>query len=285
MAHVADALDVVPASLASRLSESGQEHVLEHLKTLGKSEQQVLLHQLECIDVAKLAQIFKASIAPAIKAEASSRSGLADPPRDEETCDGPGMDMMPVKCVSTLGNRTAAERERWRRLGLEAIEAGEVAVLLLAGGQGTRLGSDAPKGCFDIGLPSRKSLFQLQAERIRRLQRLATRSGEKEPIISWYIMTSPFTHQPSQTFFQEHNFFGLQANQVSAPMQFLLDTEPILCPIIREGIWTDTEKVLKMARVDVECSMLPAAVNVRESEFHSSCSWDQHVQAIRVNIR
>lgn len=128
----------------------------------------------------------------------------------------------------------------WRRMGLQAIAEGRVGALLLAGGQGTRLGSSAPKGCYDIGLPSHKSLFQLHAERLLALERLAAAelgdeggrsveepvgSGRVEPSsltarttmrpIRWWIMTSEATDAETRAFFQEHGFFGLQPAQVT----------------------------------------------------------------------
>ncbi|EMG46552.1 UAP1 UDP-N-acetylglucosamine pyrophosphorylase [Candida maltosa Xu316] len=104
----------------------------------------------------------------------------------------------------------------WKDLGLKAIANGEVAVLLMAGGQGTRLGSSAPKGCFNIDLPSQKSLFQIQAEKILKIENLAQQKYalDVKPKVNWYIMTSGPTRNPTETFFKEHDYFGLSADQV-----------------------------------------------------------------------
>lgn len=96
----------------------------------------------------------------------------------------------------------------WYKVGLQAISQGRVGVILLAGGHGTRLGSSLPKGQFDLKLPSGKTLYQLYAERILKLE-LMTNSS-----IPWYIMTSSATSDFTVEFFKKNNYFSLSPSNV-----------------------------------------------------------------------
>merc|ERR1719184_182878 len=96
----------------------------------------------------------------------------------------------------------------WKLSGMEALAEGKVGVILLAGGQGTRLGSAKPKALFDLGLPSKKTLLQIQAERIRKMEDY---SGGK---IVWYVMASQATVNDIQDAFESSNYFGFDLDQV-----------------------------------------------------------------------
>src|SRR5690606_24892679 len=95
-----------------------------------------------------------------------------------------------------------------RAIGETLIAEGRVAPFTVAGGQGTRLGFDGPKGAFPISPVRDKPLFQLFAESIRATER---RYGCRLP---WYIMTSPANHAETVKFFRSHAYFGLDAERV-----------------------------------------------------------------------
>jgi UDP-N-acetylglucosamine/UDP-N-acetylgalactosamine diphosphorylase len=105
------------------------------------------------------------------------------------------------------------ECERLCALGRQALRDGRVALFLVAGGQGSRLGFDGPKGCFPVSPLESKSLFQLFAEQVLALNR---RYGVRLP---WYILTSQENHQATLDFFREHGFFGLQPADVRCIIQ------------------------------------------------------------------
>lgn len=189
--------DSAPQMLLERLKDFGQEHCLDHWKDLNHEERDSLIKNIEALDLPRIDRILKQSL---------NAKGLPSPT----------IEPVPEANVSVVEERTFEERERWWNSGLRAIAEGKLAVLLLSGGQGTRLGTSEPKGCFNIGLPSGKSLFQLHAERILRIQNLASNASStgRKVKIPWYIMTSPFTHDATQQFFESLKFFGLEQEQV-----------------------------------------------------------------------
>ncbi len=183
-------------SVEQIFKECGQGHVFDHVKDLPRDQLNVLLQQVTDLvengpTPQRLNEIFEKSTS-----SDTSEKGIVEPVAD-----------------GIVAQKDISEEQRtgWQSLGLQMISEGKLGILLLAGGQGTRLGSLKPKGCYDVGLPSRKSLFQLQAERILRLQTMA---GCKDARIRWYIMTSPATHKDTIEFFESHEYFGLEKCQV-----------------------------------------------------------------------
>ncbi|KAG0025401.1 UDP-N-acetylglucosamine pyrophosphorylase [Podila clonocystis] len=194
-------------TLRQRYNTAGQGHVFTFWDELSSSNQETLLHQLESLDPSALNAIYKQATASKNTAILSDLSPLS---KDH---------------VQSALTATPSQKQEWATLGLDAIAENKVAVILLAGGQGTRLGSTLPKGCYrDIGLPSHKTLFQIQAERIQRLQEMAQAHKAKRThqdkdtlppvVITWCIMTSGATRQHTEKFLKEHHYFGLDYRNI-----------------------------------------------------------------------
>jgi UDP-N-acetylglucosamine/UDP-N-acetylgalactosamine diphosphorylase len=133
------------------------------------------------------------------RASVTARARTAQPP--------PQLRPMPVLRLPGRGGdeaQWAAARARGEAL----LAAGRVAVLVVAGGQGSRLGFGGPKGVFPIGPVSTRTLFELQAQRIRRL---CARYRVRLP---WYVMTSESTDASVREHFSKHDFFGLPREDV-----------------------------------------------------------------------
>lgn len=186
--------------LKQKYEQAGQGQVFTFFDELSAADKTALLHQLSSIDPQRI-NILNERATKSLHASADPEAGKLEP--------------LPESATASMLDSDPADLEKWYKEGLELISENKVAVVLMAGGQGTRLGSSAPKGCFDIGLPSHKSLFQLQGERIARLQELASRvSGKQDITIPWYVMTSGPTRKPTEEFFEKHSYFGLPKKNV-----------------------------------------------------------------------
>lgn len=175
--------------------DHGQGHVFDHWGELSPSQQLALLEQLESIDVTKLTGYLNAAKS---ELDSSNLNGHDN--------------IQPFS--GTIGSASTCSDAQ--AIGMKAIQKNSVATVLLAGGQGTRLGFDGPKGMYDIGLPSKKTLFCLIAERLLKLIQLASSSIETDTSIRipLYVMTSPMNHDITKEYFISNDFFGLPADDV-----------------------------------------------------------------------
>lgn len=186
--------------LRKKYKEHDQDHVFTFWGDLDTAERAGLFGQLSSFDPKYINEITNKALHP-------SKGNKED--------EGKDLEPLPESATSSMLDSRPEDLKSWYDAGLKLVAESKTAVVLMAGGQGTRLGSSDPKGCFNIGLPSGKSLFQLQGERIIKIQQLAQKEHDKETVIvPWYIMTSGPTRKPTEKFFQENKYFGLPKENV-----------------------------------------------------------------------
>ena len=159
------------------LEEKGQEHLLKYYDELDEAGKTNLLTAIEALNW-------------------DFEDALANP----ADLTGKGRDIKPIN-----GLRIAdieAKKADFDEIGVEAIKAGKVAAILLAGGMGTRLGVDGPKGAYDIGITKPLYIFEQQ---VRNIMDVTDRCGVTVPLC---IMTSDKNHDQTTAFWKEHNYFG-----------------------------------------------------------------------------
>ncbi len=183
----------IPADLRSHLRTHRQEHVLHGVEKLSSESRREFVEQLSAIDFAELADLVAKTAEPTV-AKANSIAPLPVGPAE-----------------ATLDERA---------IGEAALRRGEVAALIVAGGQGSRLGCEKPKGMYPVGPVSGASLFQIHAEKLLALSR---RYGKPIPFL---VMTSPATDAETREYFREHRFFGLRPADV---IFFRQGTMPAVC--------------------------------------------------------
>ncbi len=169
-------------ALQEKLKRIGQDGLLAFYEELNEAEKSALLCDIEAIDFPLMERLYQQATG---KPSDASAAGRIEPISGKDAVSMP-----------------ASERERLYRIGLNELAAGRMAALTMAGGQGTRLGHTGPKGTYDIGLPSHKSLFEIQCCGLKKI------SAEAGRPVPWYIMTSRINHDETTAFFAAHDYFG-----------------------------------------------------------------------------
>ncbi|MFY9925413.1 MAG: UDPGP type 1 family protein [Opitutaceae bacterium] len=180
-----------PSALIEAFRRAGQGQVFAFYEQLSAAAKAGLVAEASEIDLAELDRLVRTLVSGGT-ARAVDLGGLAPAPYER---------------LPGRGGDAASWRDAWAA-GEGALRAGRVAAFTVAGGQGTRLGYDGPKGTFPVTPVRHRSLFQVFAEKLTAAGR---RFGRP---LHWFIMTSHQNHAATEAFFAENRHFGLDRSRV-----------------------------------------------------------------------
>ena len=187
-----------------KLSAYGQEHVLKYYDELNEEQKEQLLAQIEDTDF---------SVLKSVKEEHKVKKGEITP--------------LAAMQLSAIKEKEAG----FKALGLQAIKEGKVGAVLLAGGMGTRLGSDDPKGMYNIGLTKDVYIFQ------RLIENLMDVVKEADAWIPLYVMTSDKNHKATTEFLKKHAYFGYKEEYITFFMQEMAPASDYEGKVYMEEKW------------------------------------------------
>lgn len=223
--------------LVKRFEEFGQGHVFKFFDDLPDDLKEEFITRAQLVDLDHMKSLINQAM---LKGEKKGNFG----------------NWMPVESFPFLGKGKKTDYLEFIEKGEKVLRAGRVAVLVVAGGQGTRLGFDGPKGVFPITPIKKKSLFQVFAEKIKVAQE------RYKCVIPWYIMTSISNYNATLAFFDQESRFGLEEvyffKQGMVPIvdfngKFLLDKRGLIAmspdghggcfdSLVRSGLVSKMEK-------------------------------------------
>ena len=187
-----------------KLKKYGQLHVLEYYESLPEEKKAALLSQIENLDF---------SILQYCKENTTNRRG----------------EIAPLAAMQLP--EIEEKKDEYTRIGIEEIRQGKVAAVLLAGGMGTRLGSDHPKGMYDIGLTKPVYIFQ------RIIENMLDVVKQTEGWVRLFIMTSDKNHDMTVKFFEEKEYFGYNRDYVSFFVQDVVPASDYDGKVYMEERW------------------------------------------------
>lgn len=169
------------------LEKYNQQHLLNQYEKLSDEKKEKLLNQLSSIDFEQVNKLYQ---------------------NIDKKFDENNFEIKPIDCF-IKDKLDKEEYKKYENIGTELIKEGKLAAVTMAGGQGTRLGHNGPKGTFDLGLDSHKSIFEILCDTLKKAQE------NYGCYVFWYIMTSNENNKATVEFFEKNNYFGYPKEKIA----------------------------------------------------------------------